>query len=214
MGRERPIRIREGVDELTDTLQESRAATTCFIEIRLADGETIHARVPGGEQAARDELASFHSKLGAQGFVLVGDDTIVRSEDVRHVQVRKDDDDSGGLLETVRTKLGGNDMSNYETQQRPDTQQRGEQGFTEQWVGYGNRPWAETKPFFLTSEFLATVIIIVGILIATGINDNLDAPRGWLYAAIVGSAYILSRGFAKSGTRDPNPDRVGRNGRT
>jgi hypothetical protein len=99
-------------------------------------------------------------------------------------------------------------MSNYETRPRPDTQYDG-QGFADQWVGYGNRPWAETKPFFLTSEFLATVVIIAGILIATGINDNLDAPRGWLYAAIVGSAYILSRGFAKSGTRDPNPERSG-----
>jgi hypothetical protein len=194
---------------MTETLQESRDATTCIIEIRLADGDRIHARVPGGEEAARDELASFHSKLGAQGFVLVGDDTIVRSEDVRHVQVRNEDDDSG-ILDTVRTKLGGNSMSNYETQQgRPDTQGRNDQGFADQWVGYGNRPWAETKPFFLTSEFLATVVLIAGILIATGMNDNLDAPRGWLYAAIVGAAYILSRGFAKSGTRDLNPERSG-----
>ena len=100
-------------------------------------------------------------------------------------------------------------MSNYETQQRPDTQGRNDHGFTDQWVGYGNRPWAETKPFFLTSEFLATVVIVAGIMIATAMNDNLDAPRGWLYAAIVGSAYILSRGFAKSGTRDPNPERSG-----
>ena len=194
---------------MADTMQESRDATTCLIEIRLADGDRIHARVPGGEEAARHELASFHSKLGAQGFVLVGDDTIVRSEDVRHVQVRNEDDDSG-FLETVRTKLGGNSMSNYETQQqRPDTQGRNDQGFADQWVGYGNRPWAETKPFFLTSEFLATVVLIAGVLIATGMNDNLDAPRGWLYAAIVGAAYILSRGFAKSGTRDPNPERSG-----
>lgn len=192
---------------MTETLQDSRAATTCFIEIRLADGERIHARVPGGEQAARNELAGFHSKLGAQGFVLVGDDTIVRSEDVRHVQVRNDDDESG-VLDTVRSKLGGNSMSNYQTRQRPETQDDG-QGFADQWVGYGNRPWAETKPFFLTSEFLAMIVLIAGILIATGMNDNLDAPRGWLYASIVGAAYILSRGFAKSGTRDPNPERSG-----
>jgi hypothetical protein len=194
---------------MADTLQESRDATTCLIEIRLADGDRIRARVPGGEEAARRELASIHSKLGAQGFVLVGDDTIVRSEDVRHVQVRNDNDDESGFLDTVRTKLGGNSMSNYETQQRPGTQRDDGQGFADQWVGYGNRPWAETKPFFLTSEFLAAVALIAGILVATGMNDNLDAPRGWLYAAIVGAAYILSRGFAKSGTRDPNPERSG-----
>jgi hypothetical protein len=193
---------------MTQTAQAADRLTACLIEIRLADGDRIHARVPGGEEAARTELASFHSKLGAQGFVLVGDETIVRSEDVRHVQVRTEDNDSG-ILDTVRTKLGGNSMSNHETQQRPDTQRRDDQGFADQWVGYGNRPWAETKPFFLTSEFLATVVLIAGILIATGMNDNLDAPRGWLYSAIVGAAYILSRGFAKSGTRDPNPERSG-----
>lgn len=193
---------------MTQTAQATDRSTACLIEIRLADGDRIHASVPGGEEAARNELASFHSKLGAQGFVLVGDETIVRSEDVRHVQVRTEDNDSG-ILDTVRSKLGGNSMSNYETQQRPDTQRRDDQGFADQWVGYGNRPWAETKPFFLTSEFLATVVLIAGILIATGMNDNLDAPRGWLYSAIVGAAYILSRGFAKSGTRDPNPERSG-----
>jgi hypothetical protein len=193
---------------MTQTAQATDRSTACLIEIRLAGGDRIQARVPGGEEAARSELASFHSKLGAQGFVLVGDDTIVRSEDVRHVQLRNEDNDSG-ILDTVRTKLGGNSMSDYETQQRPGTQRRDDQGFADQWVGYGNRPWAETKPFFLTSEFLATVVLITGILIATGMNDNLDAPRGWLYSAIVGAAYILSRGFAKSGTRDPNPERSG-----
>jgi hypothetical protein len=98
-------------------------------------------------------------------------------------------------------------MSTYEAQQR---RADGEESRTDQWVGYGNRPWAETKPFFMTSEFFAMVVLIVGILIATAANDNLDAPRGWLYAAIVGAAYIVSRGFAKSGTGDPNPERMPR----
>ena len=106
-------------------------------------------------------------------------------------------------------------MSNYETQKRTgaSTQRNNDGGFTDQSVGYGNRPWAETKPFFMTSEFLTAAALIAGILVATGMNDNFDAPRGWLYAAIVGAAYILSRGFAKSGTRDPNPDRSGWGGR-
>jgi hypothetical protein len=194
---------------MTQTLEETREGTSCYIEIRLEDGERIHARVSGDEAAARAELASFHAKLDSQSYVLVGDDTIVRSEDVRYVQLTGDDT-SGGILDTVKDKLRGGSMSNYETQQRPAATARDsgrEQGFTDQWVGYGNRPWAETKPFFLTSEFLAAAALIAGILVATGMNDNLDAPRGWLYAAIVGAAYIVSRGIAKAGTRDPNPDR-------
>lgn len=101
-------------------------------------------------------------------------------------------------------------MSTFDTEQKERNAaatRRSRPSGADDWVGYGNRPWAETKPFFLTSEFLGTLLLVAGILIATAVNDNLDAPRGWLYAAIVGSAYIVSRGFAKSGTRDPNPDR-------
>ena len=193
--------------------QASGERTSCQIEVQLTDGERIEARVDGDRESARRALAEVHSRLDAQKFVLVGEDTVVRSEDVRFVRLRGDDE-SGGILDTFRSKLGGDGMSNYETRERPrdGATQRDEPGFADQWVGYGNRPWAETKPFFMTSEFLGAVILIAGILIATGMNDNLDAPRGWLYAAIVGAAYILSRGFAKSGTRDPNPDRGWRGG--
>jgi hypothetical protein len=194
---------------MTETLQASEARTACLIVIHLVDGDRIHARVPGGTDAARAELAAVHGRLGTDGFVLVGEDTIVRSEDVRHVQVKDDDDGSGGFLDTFRTKLGGNDMSTYETQQRQRTQTRDDGGpGIDNWVGYGNRPWAETKPFFFASEFWAAVLMVAGILIAAAMNDNFDAPRAWLYASIVGAAYVVSRGLAKSGTRDPNPDRT------
>ena len=198
---------------MTETLQASSEATACYIEIRLSDGERITARVNGGEEAARAELAAFHSRLDTQTFVLVGEDTVVRSDEVRFVQLT-DEGSSGGFLETVKDKLGGGTVTNYQTEQRGaagggPAERREDGGFTDQWVGYGNRPFAETKPFFMTSEFLGALVLILAILIATAINDNLDAPRGWLYAAIVGAAYILSRGFAKSGTRDPNPDRAG-----
>ena len=45
------------------------------------------------------------------------------------------------------------------------------------------------------------------MLIAAGIADNFDADRAWLYTSIITAAYIISRGIAKAGTRDPNPDR-------
>lgn len=195
---------------MTETLQATETETACMIAIQLVDGDRIHARVPGGMDVARAELAGVHSRLGTHGFVLIGEDTIVRSEDVRFIQVRDEDSGSGGFLDTVRTKLGGNDMSTYETQQRQRTEGREDGSTLDQWVGYGNRPWAETKPFFFASEFWAAVLMVAGILIAAAMNDNFDAPRAWLYASIVGAAYVVSRGLAKSGTRDPNPDRTAR----
>jgi hypothetical protein len=72
----------------------------------------------------------------------------------------------------------------------------------------------ETRHAFKTTEFWAMVAIIAGILIASWIvgqgdgngNDNADAfpaQRAWLYVAIVGVGYMVSRGLAKAGSREP-----------
>jgi fatty acid desaturase len=72
----------------------------------------------------------------------------------------------------------------------------------------------ETKQAFKTTEFWAMVVVLVGILIAAAIvgqgdgngNDNVDAfpaVRAWLYIAIVAVGYMVSRGLAKAGSRDP-----------
>ena len=61
----------------------------------------------------------------------------------------------------------------------------------------------ETKPFFLTSEFLLAAATIAGLLIAGYLHDDtLNAWRTWLLVAVVASAYIVSRGIAKAGSSD------------
>jgi hypothetical protein len=72
----------------------------------------------------------------------------------------------------------------------------------------------ETKHSFKTTEFWAMVAIIVGILIASKVvgqgdgnaspnTDAFPAIRAWLYIAIVAVGYMVSRGLAKAGSRDP-----------
>jgi hypothetical protein len=69
----------------------------------------------------------------------------------------------------------------------------------------------ETKQAFKTTEFWAMVGIVVAILIASkvvgdgdgGGGDAFPAVRAWLYVSIVASAYIVSRGLAKAGSREP-----------
>ena len=68
----------------------------------------------------------------------------------------------------------------------------------------------ETKHAFKTTEFWGMIAVIAGILIASwvidaddGRGDAFPAIRAWLYVAIVASAYIVSRGLAKAGSREP-----------
>jgi hypothetical protein len=68
----------------------------------------------------------------------------------------------------------------------------------------------ETKQAFKTTEFWAMVALIIAILIAgnqieaeEGGRDFFAADKVWLYVTILGSAYMISRGLAKSGSREP-----------
>jgi hypothetical protein len=66
----------------------------------------------------------------------------------------------------------------------------------------------ETKAAFKTTEFFAYVAVLAGILIAGALVDSSDAGgygarQVWLYATILTVGYLLSRGLAKSGSREP-----------
>ena len=66
----------------------------------------------------------------------------------------------------------------------------------------------ETKAAFKTTEFFAYLAVLVGILIAGAVVDSSDAGgygarQVWLYATILTVGYLISRGLAKSGSRDP-----------
>jgi hypothetical protein len=66
----------------------------------------------------------------------------------------------------------------------------------------------ETKAAFKTTEFFAFVAVLVGILAAAMVIDESDAGgfgarQAWLYVTILTVGYMVSRGLAKSGSRDP-----------
>ena len=71
----------------------------------------------------------------------------------------------------------------------------------------------ETKAAIKTTEFYSYVVVLVGILLAglltsagDGADDRLQADQVWLYATILTVGYMVSRGLAKSGSRDPYTD--------
>jgi hypothetical protein len=76
----------------------------------------------------------------------------------------------------------------------------------------------ETKAAFKTTEFWAMVGVIAAILVSAAVikggdtngTDEFIARQAWLYVAIVAGAYFISRGLAKSGSREPYTDRPDR----
>jgi len=73
---------------------------------------------------------------------------------------------------------------------------------------------AETKAAFKTTEFIAYVVMVLGVLIASlvvdgnGNGDNgaggdyFRADRAWFYVVLLTIGYMVSRGLAKAGSRD------------
>ncbi|MBG0567361.1 hypothetical protein [Actinoplanes aureus] len=80
--------------------------------------------------------------------------------------------------------------------------------------GVIRRRSAETKAAFKTTEFIAYVVMVLGVLIASivvdgnGNGDNgaggdyFRADQAWFYVVLLTIGYMASRGLAKAGTRD------------
>jgi hypothetical protein len=69
---------------------------------------------------------------------------------------------------------------------------------------------SETKPFFLTSEFLVFVLFLMGLGIGASSSPDEDARLFWILTTVATSIYMLSRGIAKAASRsrarDPRED--------
>jgi hypothetical protein len=68
--------------------------------------------------------------------------------------------------------------------------------------------WAEseTKPFFMTSEFMFYALMTVALLITAASDNSIDARWFWLLEVPLTIGYLLSRGIAKSGSKAPSYD--------
>jgi len=71
----------------------------------------------------------------------------------------------------------------------------------------------ETKAAIKTTEMYAYVTVLAGVLIAglvtstgSGHDDRLTAGSVWLFATILTVGYMISRGLAKAGSREPYTD--------
>ena len=69
----------------------------------------------------------------------------------------------------------------------------------------------ETKPSLKTTELIVYVLSVLGVLIASWVIDvnedgqGFSAYQGWFLVTLLTIGYLISRGLAKSGSRDETP---------
>ena len=61
----------------------------------------------------------------------------------------------------------------------------------------------ETKASTKTSEFYVYVVAVLAVLIASLVVDGFNATEGWMFFTFLSIGYMISRGLAKSGSREP-----------
>jgi hypothetical protein len=54
----------------------------------------------------------------------------------------------------------------------------------------------------MTTEFWLSLLGAIGVVIAAYVSDTFDNDLGWILAVSLIATYSLSRGFAKSGSRE------------
>ena len=62
----------------------------------------------------------------------------------------------------------------------------------------------ETKASYKTTEFLAYIAAVIGVLVASAVTDVSDfgTQEAWFYVTLLTIGYMVSRGLAKAGSRD------------
>ena len=70
-------------------------------------------------------------------------------------------------------------------------------------VSSATRESTETKASTKTTEFYVFLAAVAAVLIASLVVDGFNATEGWRFFTYLAIGYMISRGLAKSGSRDP-----------
>jgi hypothetical protein len=115
-------------------------------------------------------------------------------------------EDGRGVQDAPLTRDAGGDTARYGGAPQGSPQQTPPYG-QQQWVMRPKRVYPiETKPFFLTSEFVGSVLAIAGIAITAAASDAFGAWRAWILITAITVGYVISRGIAKAATRSHADD--------
>jgi hypothetical protein len=70
------------------------------------------------------------------------------------------------------------------------------------------RESTETKSAYKTTELIVYVVAVLGVLLASFIvqEASFGADHAWRYVTYLTVGYMISRGLAKAGSREPYQD--------
>jgi hypothetical protein len=66
--------------------------------------------------------------------------------------------------------------------------------------GRGDWVSLETRPFFITSEFLFFALMSLALFVTAAADDSIDARTFWYLEVPLTIGYLVSRGIAKAGS--------------
>ena len=69
-----------------------------------------------------------------------------------------------------------------------------------------SRETTETKSAYKTTELIVYIVAVVAVLLAAFIVDGYNATECWTHFTYLSVAYMISRGLAKAGSREPYQD--------
>ncbi len=71
-----------------------------------------------------------------------------------------------------------------------------------------SRETTETKSAYKTTELIVYVLAVLGVLIASFLvqDASFGADHAWRYVTYLTVGYMISRGLAKAGSREPQDD--------
>jgi hypothetical protein len=70
-------------------------------------------------------------------------------------------------------------------------------------VSSATRESTETKASTKITEFYVFLAAVAAVLIASLVVDGFNATEGWKFLTYLAIGYMISRGLAKSGSREP-----------
>lgn len=173
--------------------------------VTLRSGERIVAQVGADQQTAGARLRDLQRELAEERFVRVGDELVLRAEEVHAVELVQEQELSRIEARGPGARQRATHAPVYATDDDLYRAWAGPAGGRRRATPVDRIEWtlAERVGLVPSAELVATLAGIAGVLVAALVTDDLDAAGAWLVVGLLVAAYVVSRGISKAGGHSP-----------